>query len=559
MIRVGSEHRAGHGARVSGIIAWALLALLFWHGQARAAGLEPRNEETLRAILKAAGESNRDVRDRVAWVIGRIGRRDTLSVLEELAQDEVVGVRAAALTAMTQLLPAGSEVRVKLEVPVADRTLRIAALNAARHLRFERREALLDAALASGRVSERILAVRALALDAPETARERVLKMRQDSRASVRAAAVSVLGHATDDQAVQSVLDGLKENSDADSFLVRAAACESLARMKTTKSRETLYKATEDEHYLVRRSAVEAIAALHDGAGVPAVQRRITEADYTVRVAACNTLGKVIDPTSPPLLAARLDDDVPEVRQAADDALKTFPPDLAYKALLEWIDYRGRKETRQRVWRLLGEYAHPGTREAAFTHLDDDMSFVQIDAFRILRKLKDRRIIPRAIKILTTPQADMMGRVVSGGGPMPELDTSRRPLEGLVEEAFKAGAVFKLREGIGLGIFIFKRSMASPMDMGYMPRATTTLAVADYFVALDVKEAIPVMEAAFRHEEGPFSRGREYRLHLAKCLEALTGKSYPVPPAPKRPKPVGVYFIDIRPESEDSGVGPPGE
>jgi len=109
MIRVGSEHRAGHGARVSGIIAWALLALLFWHGQARAAGLEPRNEETLRAILKAAGESNRDVRDRVAWVIGRIGRRDTLSVLEELAQDEVVGVRAAALTAMTQLLPAGRD------------------------------------------------------------------------------------------------------------------------------------------------------------------------------------------------------------------------------------------------------------------------------------------------------------------------------------------------------------------------------------------------------------------------------------------------------------------
>lgn len=503
-------------------------------------GRGPRNEATLQAILHAANEQNRDIRARVAWVIGQMERRDAETVLARLANDKTVGVRAAALSAMVKLLPRGTEVRVLLTVPVADAALREAALGAARHVRFKQRRELIQTTLDSTFVSERILGARALALDPPESARPLVEKMYSDRHALVRAAAVRVLGFAGDDNAAKLVLDALAEATAEDSFVVRAAACDALARMNISRGREQLYRATQDEHYLVRRSAVEAIEALNDPAGVPMVQQCITDDDYTIRVAACRALGKVIVAVSALYLAPRLADDVPEVREAADNALKTFPPDLAHRALLKWVDYRKRRETRMRVWRLLGEYGHPGTSEAAFSHLDDDAPFVRVDAFRILRKLQDKRIIPRVQALLQTKRATMMGR--------------NPPLEGLITEAFKAGAIFKLRDGIDLAVFIFARSMANPMDEGYMPSAGALIAAAEYVVAVDAREAVKVLERMYKRatgDEGMIAPGANGVMKaVASALETFTGKPHPLPPPPPRRKSVGVYFIDIRPRTE---------
>lgn len=502
-------------------------------------GRGPRNDATFQAILQAANEQNRDIRARVAWVIGQMERRDADSVLVRLATDETVGVRAAALSAMVKLLPRGTEVRVRLTVPVADTVLREAALVAARHVRFEQRSKLIKTALDSTFVSERILGTRALALDTPDSARPLVEKMYHSPHALVRAAAVHTLGFATDDNAAKLVLDALAETTADDSFVVRAVACDAFARMNISRGRDQLYQALRDKHYFVRRSAVEAIEALNDSAGVPIVQQCITDDDYTIRVAACRTLGKIIAAVSPLYLAPRLADKVPEVREAADDALKTFPPDLAHRALLKWVDYRRRKETRMRVWRLLGEYGHPGTSAAAFRHLDDDAPFVRVDAFRILRKLKDERIIPRTMALLRTDRATMM---------------KRAPLEGLIVEAFKAGAVFELRDGIDLALFAFARSMTTALDGGYMPSGEALIAAAEYVVAVDARKAVKVLERMYKGatgEDGMMAPGGNGVMEaVASALESFTGKPHPLPLPPPRSKPVGVYFIDIPTKTE---------
>jgi len=517
---------------------WCGLALLLLSAAGRAAEAPteekfrpPRNEETYRAIVAAARESNRDVRARVAWVLGQTGREDAVPVLERLLNDPAPEVRAAALRALCELVPAGKEVPFAPDVPIKEPTLRVAALTAAAQLRFPQRRAVIDAAMDSGRPSERALAARALRLDTPKESRPALLKLLEDSHPLVRAAAVETLGAARDNEAVTRVLRALAERGEPDSFAVRAAACRALAEMRTERGLDELHQAVSDEHYFVRRSAIEAIMTLEDLPGVPAIQQRITDHDYTVRVAACRALGKLVDPTSPPHLAARLADEVPEVRQAADDALVTFPPDLAYKALLEWVDYKGLRETRRRVWRILGEYGHPGTREVAWAHVqpeDEDVP-VRVAALKILRKLADRRIIPLVTSILQTPNG-MMNR--------------NPPPEGMVEESFKAGALFKLPEGTRLGKFILYRAQIMMPDDGYMPSPATVVAVFEYFAALKRLDAVPAMERVFDFYK---IQRDDTLLALKKALEELTGRTYELPPPVERAKPFGAYFIDIRP------------
>jgi len=219
--------------------------------------------------------------------------------------------------------------------------------------------------------------------------------------------------------------------------------------------------------------------------------------------------------------------------------------------LLKWVDYDERKETRERVWRLLGEYGHPGTRAAAFSHLDDDAPFVRIDAFRILRKLRDKRIIPRAQALLQTTTAKMMGE--------------NPPLEGLITESFRAGAIFELRDGINLAIFICARSMVE--GEGYIPSQVTVRAAVDYVVALDARQATKVLERMYHRatdeevlermyhwvtdeEHNIAEAHRGLATAVASALEKFTGEAHPLPSPPTRRKTVGVYFIDIRSEKK---------
>ena len=501
----------------------------------------PRNEETFRAIIKAGAEPNRDVRARVAWVLGLMEQPEAVATLKKLAQDDSAEVRAGALFALRDLLPRGSIVEVKLDVPVGFALLRLAALDVASHLKFDQRVKLIEAALSAPEPAaalDREKAVRALTLDDPAAVRDTLKKTMQDAHALVRAATVVSLAVGNDDEAVSLVLAGLAEMDRADSFLVRAGACKALGLMKTDKGADQLYAAVADTHYYVRRSAIEAIVARKDPQGLPAIQRQATEADYTIRVAACQAMGAIIRKPSSPVLAGRLADDVPEVRAAADDALKLFPPELAYEALHEWVDYKDRTETRERVWRLLGEYGYEGSREVAWTHLNDPDAFVQVDALRILRKLADRRIIPHVKGLLKLNMKRMK---------------NSPPPEGAIEESFLAATLFQLPDCVPGAIFIFKSAIVPPMaEPIYVPADTTVIAALEYVRVIKATEAIPAMKSLYNYA---MEMRSDSLVKLSSVLHEMTGEDFPVPEVKKHEKPKGVYFIDIRKGGEEVDEG----
>jgi len=513
--------------------------LLLGPGWTARAGERPvlaiRNGATFRAILDAAEDPDRDVRSRVAWILGRAGREEGLAALRKLARDPVPDVRAGALEALGRLLPEGSRVEVGLKVPVKDLNLRLAALRAARQLVFEQRDDLIQAGLESEDPVETELAVRALALDDPGASRPQVLAALRSPHASVRAVAVEVLARAGDEEARARVLEALEERGSEDSFLVRAAACRALAVMGAESEARRLRPAVEDVHYLVRREAIRALAALGDREALPAIRKRASDEDYTVRTAACEALGEMVEEESAPVLADRLADSVEEVRAAAEAALEEFPPDKAYRPVLKYADYVDDADTRHRAWRLLGVYAHPQTRDIAFHHLEDQDSTVSGYALQVGRKLGDRRIIPHVIGLLQT-------RVV-GSGPMGPIEAGPLPLEG--QEGFLACIEFEVKEPIPFAVLCLERIRDKRRITGmlYIPDLRVAARAAEYLAAMNYQPAVPVLEQLLK--SGYNAGDLEFLSAVAGALKRLTGKEYALPTRPQV-QPLDVLFIDVR-------------
>lgn len=487
--------------------------------------LHPRNEETYQAILKAAQDPNRDARAAVAWSLARMGRADARATLDALAADPAPEVRAAALRALREILPPRSAITVTLTVPVDDSALRHEALVAARTLLFAQRAELIQAALKSDQALERERAVQALELDAAASGRAALEGALKDPAAPVRAAALRSLGASGDPAVGPLLLAGLGEKSAEPSFLVRAAACDALARLGAKPTPAELLAAVDDTHFLVRRAAIRALAQLREPAGVPAVHGRLTEADYTVRVAACAALGELIAPGSPAPLVARLSDEAPEVRDAAFAALGKFPPELACAAVLRNADIKD-AGVRGRCWQLLGEYARPETREPAFACIDDKDLVVRTCAWRILRKLEDRRVIAPTIALLRM-------RLSFPAPPDP-----------LGDEAYRVATCFKLREPLPDTMFMLNYVANPPATMPavpppFSPSMDLVMGGIRYMGALEHQPAVPLLETLFKSWQDDATRGPE----LSAILEKLTGRPHPVP---KRAPEYGVFFIDAR-------------
>ena len=504
--------------------------------------LHPRNEATFQEILKAANDPNRDVRSRVAWIIGAAGREDAVNTLNRLAADPAPRVRAAALRAMCEALPAGTEIKVTLTVPIQDHALRNTALAAAEKLSFEQRDAVIQAGLESRSVSERAYAVRAFALDPPEKWRVSLLSTIADPHPIVRAAAVRILGRTDDAEAVKLVSAAFTENSAADSFLVRAAACDALAlnRIKDSAAGELLRQAVSDEHYFVRRTAIQALTAIADKSGIPAIQLRLTDDDFTVREHACMALGEMINPASPSLLADRLDDEVFEVRAAAEAALVKFPSDMAYRALLKYVDYEKRVETWHRVWRILGWYGHPKTADVALNHIEDPDALVSGMALRIMRKLKDRRVIPHVIKISNVDYVD-------GGHPLSDLQAS---------EVFQIAIVFELQEPAPLASLAFHRFIAPlplyvPEPLRWLPRPPAVGWAAEYVGTINHRPAVPYLQPlTIPEHQRKFSANQDALDQILSVVEKLTGTRPEKIPFPKAGPSMDLFFIDVPPGEE---------
>lgn len=508
----------------------AFLAAAVTFAQARSE--PPRNEATFRAVLAAAREPNRDVRCEAAWALGRMGRVDAQPALEALVADAVPEVRAAALRALADLLPRGGSIVVTMAVPVEDPITRRAALVAAGNLLFNQREELIRRALAGEDPLEKIMALEALRLTPSAAAKPLAEAALKEARADVRAAALRAFGLCAGAGGAAQVVPFLVERSSSESFAVRAAACDALREMKPPKPPPALLAAAADEHFLVRRAAIRAIVATGDPAALPAAQTRIADSDYTVRLTVCKELGEFIDGSSAPLLAKRLADEVSEVRDVAAASLALFPPETVFACLGEYLDDAARVDSRRRAWRLLGEYAYPPSADAACAHLRDADGDVLGCAFRVMRKLSDRRAIPRVVELLTFT-ADKMP-----------------PPEAAAEEAFRMAIMFELKEPVPSAMYVLGLACSPvPPMQPFMPSAGISEWSAHYLAALDQKQAVPLLEKIYgglKTDDSNFARA------VSAALEKLTGQPHPLAPPPSRAE-VGHYFIDVPSAAEKPG------
>lgn len=222
--------------------------------------IDCRAPATAVAAATAAKDQNETVRERSAWVLGRIATPDALSVLNTLLRDQVSGVRAAALEAL----------RTRDGEPFADA---IAKLLSDRHSRVSSTAASTLAALGaegvarlhegldspSTRVQERCAYWLGETGAAAAAAVPKLLALARSSDARVRARAAEALGKVGEKRAVAATLAELAAK-DPD-WRVRRDSAQALGRILHAgdPSIEALKAASHDEEKSVREFALFAL------------------------------------------------------------------------------------------------------------------------------------------------------------------------------------------------------------------------------------------------------------------------------------------------------------
>lgn len=498
----------------------------------------PRNEATFQAIVEATKERNRDVRMHAAHALGAMGKSEARPALEALAaEDPVPAVRIAALRSLCKLLPEGTRLGIVIEVPAESKAFRYAALCAAAQLDFEGREKLISDALDSGSVQERMAAISALEMNAASA--DMVEKALQDSHPAVYAQALRLLNEPKDEAVRSRLREAIGNKMSSEAFVIRAAACDAIGRMKIAAMIPELETAARDEHALVRRAASQALASF---AGVRAaarvLEKGLVDPDYTVRVAACRSLGVLADPSSAQALAARLTDAFEEVRDAAEEALIKFSPDGAYAAVVPYARNTGDADARRRAWHVLGEYAHPATCDLAFETLpetlaeEDEVRVIGGYAIRILRKRDDRRMSSFLVnKLLVMP------RTIVIPGPQPHEHTVGAPGNLQTTEGFLAASQFGLREPIGFARALINRGLGSGV---LWPSGEPKAAAARYLGDIGHTESVDLLKRLFEKD-------KHNPIVAEACRDAvkkLTGEDLIVPVRDTRR--YGDFFIEVK-------------
>lgn len=135
---------------------------------------------------------------------------------------------------------------------------------------------------------------------------------------NVRAHAAVALGRLGDRRAVPPLLKAL---ADPDPVL-RTQAAAALGRLKAGEAVPSLIGALQDTDAGVRQTAATALGIMGDPSAVPSLVQALQDAAEGVRARAAAALGRLGDPAArSPLARLAADDPVPQVRQAAREAL----------------------------------------------------------------------------------------------------------------------------------------------------------------------------------------------------------------------------------------------
>jgi HEAT repeat protein len=262
------------------------LAQGYWAGfEPAIKALAEMGQAAVPALIAKLGEENAEMREKVTFVLGRIGSADAVDALIPLLDDPSPLIRGRVLTALEE--NGGQQALSALAERINDEAAEM-----------------------------RAAAVRAYAGLATPGAVGSVLPLADDPDVKVRRAAIESLGR-LGDPSVAARLVGHASEEDPE---IRAAAVAALGRLGGDEARGCAMAALRDPIAAVRVAGVAAAETL-GSAAVPPLLEALRDEDHDVRLQAASTLGRLRDDRALEALLAALTDESASVRTEAARAL----------------------------------------------------------------------------------------------------------------------------------------------------------------------------------------------------------------------------------------------
>jgi HEAT repeat protein len=323
----------------------------------------------LPGLLSRFPEAHAPERAFIALVIGELGLSRAVGLVLEGITDDAAQLRSACATALGRLAPAGaSEKLARLLADPADE-VRVAALEALRHLAAQEPAelALLCAALAQSPSPERRRD--AALLLARLSDGERLSLLAKDEDACVRAAAVASLARVGLPQAVGHLVMALVDEEPE----VRVASALALGEIGGPEVLEPLLLALNDSDPWVQTASLKGLAALGDPRALPGVSALLNGARGPVMIAGLSTLATLGGAGSLAPVRDALCDDDEEVVQAAIGILAGTGSDWITEhraALIAHPHWGVRRCFARAMTEALGQEALPFLEEALAKETD---------------------------------------------------------------------------------------------------------------------------------------------------------------------------------------------
>ena len=465
----------------------------------------------VRALAGMLGDRDPAVRILAAEALGYLGDLTAIDPLLRAAlYDEDAEVRQAAALALGSLKHSRAQNLIVDELTNDDPRVRAAAAEALGHLDNLPRlvqwlqTMLLGPALYDDDVGVRRAAARALSrLDHTEAMTLLLQALRNDSW-TIRMAAAEALGYLGDPAAISPLIDMalFDERQTA-----RRSAIDALRAMAPAEALEALQDALDNASRIVRMAAIEALTYLGDSSAAAALLELLLYDELPdVRQAAADALRALDTARTLGRLLAFLDDDSPSVREAASRALGHLGDPAAVDALGRVLLFDTDVDVREAAARALGMLSHDGVLAFLLEALRDIDPRVQQASAQVLGELADRRAIGPLIDVALFDDGRSVRQAAAEA--LGRLEVARLgALSRLVEAALSANNALVVVQAVEVLAWLLEHP-----DSRVLQAALEALGELGHSAAID-----PLVSMYFSHDDP------SVRDIAGQALVALTG------------------------------------
>ena len=340
------------------------------------------NQTAVSGLLTALEDSDADVRMSAAESLGQIGNKAAVSGLLTALEDSDANVRWFAANALGQIRCQATVLRLLIALQDPHASVREHAAKALGQIGNETAIPDLLTALEDPDAYIRWNAVKSLGHIGNEAAIPGLLTMLEDSHTEICESATGALGEIGGNAAVPGLLKAL-QHSDVD---VRQSAVIPLGEIGSEAAVPGLLTALGDSNYWIRWHAAEALGKIGSEAAVPGLLTALGDSNNSVRVGAAEALGKIGSEAAVHGLLAALEDSGNYVREQAVKSLGKIGSETAVFGLLKALkdsDDHVRWFTATALGKIGSEAAVPGLLAA----LDEANFMIYLSAARSLEQI----------------------------------------------------------------------------------------------------------------------------------------------------------------------------